>query len=676
MLKVAKIPEVSPDTWKKLYAAASQFEALMPWKTFDDDELFGVQDPADGQMGYGCILGALGEVLALNVYRGAEGFDLHQRMQKAEIDFERGEFLPLQNCLMAEFTDRESLEKADLEAIRKLGLHFRGPRAWPMFRSHLPNHGPWHLAEPEAVFLTFALRCACDVTRKVEAGELDLKARQGQVFCYFPKGSVHEFETRWEPHPTHRAEPPPPLALDAERLTKIRQKPLAPGGVWEADVSYFPVCLTDRDRPYFPRNTIVADRDSHFILGGGVLAPEKPAHQALADAVLESVESSGTLPNEVHVRDDKMVAALAPLGKELGVKIEARGRLDSVLDARRGLEGFLRKKHGREPKPPPRRLDRRALEKVTFNLSRKLKDRVFESTEEANRYLRELQEEGEMESSPAPENPWEVAQNLMYNAFEETNPNRRAQMARRALEISPDCADAYCLLAEETTTSPEEALDYYQKGVEAGERALGKDFFEQNAGHFWGIIETRPYMRARAELARCLWLRGNQQAALVQWQEMLRLNPGDNQGMRYVLAAKLGELGHFEELDELLSRKEYREDCGLEWLLMKILAAFVRRGPSSEAAQALEEALGRNIYFPGYLLKKKRLPRRPPDRYALGSEEEAVSCVFDVMAAWEKAPGALEWVASEMKKRELPRVGWNGPCPCGSGKKHKKCCGR
>jgi preprotein translocase subunit SecA len=27
-------------------------------------------------------------------------------------------------------------------------------------------------------------------------------------------------------------------------------------------------------------------------------------------------------------------------------------------------------------------------------------------------------------------------------------------------------------------------------------------------------------------------------------------------------------------------------------------------------------------------------------------------------------------------KRANPKVGWNDPCPCGSGKKFKKCCGR
>ena len=33
-------------------------------------------------------------------------------------------------------------------------------------------------------------------------------------------------------------------------------------------------------------------------------------------------------------------------------------------------------------------------------------------------------------------------------------------------------------------------------------------------------------------------------------------------------------------------------------------------------------------------------------------------------------------VAAEQVRRDNPKVGRNDPCPCGSGKKHKKCCGK
>ena len=95
--------------------------------------------------------------------------------------------------------------------------------------------------------------------------------------------------------------------------------------------------------------------------------------------------------------------------------------------------------------------------------------------------------------------PLKGAQDIIYDAWEVTDPKRRVALARKALEISPDCADAYTLLAEETAGSLTEALNLYRQGVKAGERALGKEAFEEDVGHFWGILETRPYMRARAK---------------------------------------------------------------------------------------------------------------------------------------------------------------------------------
>src|SRR5262249_20822749 len=124
------------------------------------------------------------------------------------------------------------------------------------------------------------------------------------------------------------------------------------------------------------------------------------------------------------------------------------------------------------------------------------------------------------------------AQELMYEAFEAQGASR-AVLAREALAISPDCADAYLLLAEETTSTLEESRELLEHGVAAGERALGPEPFEQDVGYFWGLLETRPYMRARAALARTLWALGRREEAVVHQRELLRLNPNDNLGVRY-----------------------------------------------------------------------------------------------------------------------------------------------
>ena len=125
------------------------------------------------------------------------------------------------------------------------------------------------------------------------------------------------------------------------------------------------------------------------------------------------------------------------------------------------------------------------------------------------------------------------AQEVMFDAWECEVPKRRIALARKALKISADCADAYLLLAEEWAATPGAALDLLVQAVAAGERALGKAAFVDDIGDFWGLIETRPYMRARLSLAQALWGAGNRDEAAEHLIDMIRLNPNDNQGARY-----------------------------------------------------------------------------------------------------------------------------------------------
>ena len=75
--------------------------------------------------------------------------------------------------------------------------------------------------------------------------------------------------------------------------------------------------------------------------------------------------------------------------------------------------------------------------------------------------------------------------------------------------------------------------------LEAGELALGPQGFEEYDGHFWGFLETRPYMRARHGLALTLLKLGEEAVAMEHFRVMLKLNPNDNQGIRYLLLGSL-----------------------------------------------------------------------------------------------------------------------------------------
>ena len=80
--------------------------------------------------------------------------------------------------------------------------------------------------------------------------------------------------------------------------------------------------------------------------------------------------------------------------------------------------------------------------------------------------------------------PMDRAEDLIYDAWAATGP-RRAELAREALALWADCADAYVLLAQ-AAPSLQEARELREEGVAAGERALGRRVFAQAAGDFSG----------------------------------------------------------------------------------------------------------------------------------------------------------------------------------------------
>ncbi|MHB8674778.1 MAG: hypothetical protein ACYDAK_14010 [Candidatus Limnocylindrales bacterium] len=295
----------------------------------------------------------------------------------------------------------------------------------------------------------------------------------------------------------------------------------------------------------------------------------------------------------------------------------------------------------RESMPSPVSL-RSAMERTMADIGAVLSEHDFGSIEEANAFLQEMLAKGGIPRQVA-ETPLEKAQDVMYQAWESPMRRDKVRLAKKALDLSPDCADAYVLLAEETAHGPKEAADLYAKGVAAGERALGKETFEEDVGHFWGAIETRPYMRARFGLAEALWAMGKQHEAIEHAWDLLRLNPGDNQGVRYVLLTWL-----LESDDEVGVRKLldlYPEDAAALWLYARALYAFRTEHDTARSRSLLAEAIEGNPYVPDYLLGKKRLPAYGPEMVSLGGESEAVYCAIEQMTAWRETPGALAWLA-------------------------------
>ncbi len=281
---------------------------------------------------------------------------------------------------------------------------------------------------------------------------------------------------------------------------------------------------------------------------------------------------------------------------------------------------------------------RLSTERELRKVHRAVQGKDFSSMQEANKYI-EAAINSE-EDDRAVLSPKESAQELLYDAFKETNRKKRLELARKALNIYPNIPDAYNILGEEAVTL-KEAADYYKKGMEVGEKDLGKRFFRENKGHFWGTVETRPYMRAKANYAQTLWLLGEKEKAIEQYEQLLNLNPNDNQGIRYLLLPAYLELKRYNEAEELM--EQYDEPTAI-MAYNRLLLAYLKYGLHEEMEDLLDQAIDSNPYVINYLLKKKRVPSYDPPFFGLGDENEAIVYAKDHLHLWQQERELLKWL--------------------------------
>ena len=221
-----------------------------------------------------------------------------------------------------------------------------------------------------------------------------------------------------------------------------------------------------------------------------------------------------------------------------------------------------------------------------------------------------------------------------------------AQLAHRALELDLGCSEAYLILGE-LAILIEDRLDFYRKAFETAERNLGAVYFVENAGHFWELWATRSYMRARFGFAESLATAGRADEAIVHYAELLRLDPKDNQNVRYFLLPLLMIAGRDVDAAQLV--KQF-DDKSASWAYAKALLAYRLAGAFAATDRLLREAMGINSQVVALLCSDVRYPR--PSGYARRSIKEACFVAEQLRPAYESSEGALEWLAATQQRRE------------------------
>ncbi len=320
--------------WRKLYGVALQVKELAPWEWMMEDDLFGVQNPETGELGFVSVMGALGEHLAVAVYLGAAALHNFLEVEDSENEIEPQRVMEIPQ-LQASFEDRGELRQEDRQIIKRLGLKFRGRQAWPLFRSYGPGLMPWFLTAAEARFLTCALEQLLDVAPRFENDEL-LLWPEGEDEFLVRVPQPKEGELIWEDKIMPVPQPEPtfvPLQMDFEALERAKGLP-HPDREIEVDLVMLPIPIAEKkERPFLPYLLLIVDGPSKMIVGTEMLQP-RPSLEAMWGEVPLNLISTllrlNFIPSIVRVRSELLIRLLQQLSVELGFQLKQSRELSGV----------------------------------------------------------------------------------------------------------------------------------------------------------------------------------------------------------------------------------------------------------------------------------------------------------------------------------------------------------
>ena len=219
----------------------------------------------------------------------------------------------------------------------------------------------------------------------------------------------------------------------------------------------------------------------------------------------------------------------------------------------------------------------------------------------------------------------------------------------KSIEIDPTYTDGYNHLANIAWRKEDwkQAEGLYQKALEFAEpevKGIPK-------GGFWGILESRPYMRALHGLALTAWKQSRLKEAIGIFTQMLKLNPNDNQGARYLIGPLYHQSGDLEK-----AVKWYERNGDDPHNLYNYGLALIQQHKLNKAAEILIFAIFTNPYVAPMLLDQE-LPEIDWWHGTSWAEPDyAVDYIVDHGEWWDKEELPLGFLSAVWNSREVQQT--------------------
>lgn len=209
-----------------------------------------------------------------------------------------------------------------------------------------------------------------------------------------------------------------------------------------------------------------------------------------------------------------------------------------------------------------------------------------------------------------------------------------------ALALDPDCLEAHiCRIG--WMDDPEKRIDALEDVLDIGDRVLGVQDEDFDKNRWWGDYKTRPYMRAMVYLGFELIGTGYQEEGIEIFNNLLEMNPNDNQGIRFLLM----EHALLERNSQLYNKlfKQYDDESGLVFVYGRALAAYFKYGNKAKAKKIAQKAFERNPH-PMFMLIGEEPYLEEVTSFQIGTPEEAMEVVDFLVRFFNKNKKIAKWM--------------------------------
>ncbi len=231
----------------------------------------------------------------------------------------------------------------------------------------------------------------------------------------------------------------------------------------------------------------------------------------------------------------------------------------------------------------------RDTEKVFKQLHEFIEKNVTEdmTEEEANKLISQFM--NDYNNAPKPvitERTASSAEDFLELAQDADSEANALKYAKKALSLDPDNLDAEAMVIDIGSKDEIDLVKQLERAVAHGNKVMEKKgHMKDDVGQFWGVVETRPYMRLCDNYVEALISCGMMGKAITECEEMLRLCENDNLGMRFKL---IHLYAYMEEEEKALKLLEKYPDQEVAMMLLPISILYFKRGDWNEAEKYLK----------------------------------------------------------------------------------------